>query len=250
VSLLLNTQRALGPQDLLRSRVLPVRSEDDFRNGIRELSRNTSTVGGVPFSGGALVFCEPIRVTRPLLISNRCTGITIFADARYPIYPVGIIDTLFDVQAQLVTIRDLFCASRSATDMFTTFVTIGSGGADMCRVLDNYVVADRIYVESASNDPNDCIVRGNTQSHINNTHSAPIVVHGGRARIHGNRIQDGGGDGVTVGAGGDFCSVLGNDLNGSDITTDLSDGFNTLAPNTNVGTVTKPASDTEDGTNT
>lgn len=220
-----------------------VYSEVDFRRAITLLLADLTTVGGRPFSGGGLVFAGTFEVTRPLVIPAECAGVTIFAAARFPIFPVGVVASLFDVRAPLVTIRDLLCASRSATHLFSAFVTVGNSGADHLRVLDNYVVADRVYVESATNDPNDCQVIGNVQSHISGTHAAPIVVHGGRAKIERNNVADGGGDGITVGAGGDFASIKGNDLRGADITTSASDGHNVIDGNTQCGTITSHATD-------
>lgn len=242
--------RAYGPWDARQQRSIRYAySEDDFRRFITLFTQEAALVGGLPFSGGGIVIAGPMSVTKPLVIPAGCGGLTIFAPARYPIYPVGVLDTLFDVRATLVTIRDLFCASRSASNMFTTFVTVGAGGANHLRVLDNYVVADRVYVESAANAPNDCMVRDNVQSKINATHAAPIVVHGGRTKVHGNSVTDGGGDGITVGAGGDFCSIKGNDLRGADITTTASDGSNAVDGNTQCGTLTLHGADAQ-GLNT
>jgi len=230
-------------------REYPVASFDEVMAAISSIQKLGAT-GDYAAAAACIVQVGPIRTERSIIIPQECVGLTFRAVSRLPITAGGVVSTLFDVRAKLVTIRDLFVASESTTDMFTTFVTCGSGGADLLRVLDNYVVADRVYVESASNDPNDVIVRGNQQSAVNASHDAAIVIHGGRARIIENVITDGGGDGVTIGAGGDFAAVIGNDFRGSDFTSTASDGFNTLAANTNVGTIGAHASDDTAGGNT
>jgi hypothetical protein len=225
-------------------REYPVTSFDEVMAAISVIQKLGAT-GDYAAAAACILQVAPFRVERSIVIPVECVGLTFKACSRLPITAGGVVDTLFDVRAKLVTIRDLFCASESTTDMFTTFVTCGSGGADLLRVLDNYVVADRVYVESASNDPNDVIIRGNQQSEVNNAHAAPIVIHGGRARVVENTLADGGGDGITVGAGGDFVAIIGNDLRGADITTTASDGENTIVGNNNVTTLTLHANDEE-----
>jgi hypothetical protein len=242
--------RAYGAWDARQQKGIRfVYSEDDWRRAITSLIAQTTTVGGRLFSGGGIAFGGSFTVSRPLAVPVDCGGLTIFAPARYPITAKGVVSSLFEVAAPLVTIRDLFCASKSTTNMFTTFVTVTDDGADQLRVLDNYVVADRIYVESAT-DPNDCTIRGNIQSEVNGSHDAPIVVHGGGSFVECNKVADGGGDGITVGAGGDFVTIVGNHLRGSDITTSASDGYNTISANKETGTITAHAADDTLGGNT
>lgn len=229
-----------------------VYSEVELRRAIGELvSRPKVLFGGqyYPSSGGEIIIADGIRVASKVVLPAEFVGIAIRSPGRYPILADGVVDTLFEVHGSLVTIEGLFVASEDTTNMFTAFVTIGASGADMTRVIDNYVVADRVYVESPTNDPNDCFVMNNVQSHINATHASPILVHGGRSRIVGNKLTDGGGDGITVGAGGDYVDISANVLRGADITTSAGDGYCTIIGNRECGTLTRNVLDSE-GMNT
>lgn len=229
-----------------------VRTNAELRAAIGECAAAGQSAGAgagdvnVPF-GFSICMVGPIRISEPIIIPVECSGLHIRQIGRVPLLPDGVVSTVFDVRAALVTIADLLVVSESTADMFTAFVTLGASQADRCRVLHNHVVADQVFLSDASNDATKCIILGNQQQDVNGgAHGAPIVINGSRNTVQANCLEDGGGDAVTV-ATGSRNRITGNFCNGADITTTASSGYNAVWYNDEVGTLTLHGTDSSGG---
>lgn len=217
-----------------------VASEDEWHAAIASISARAGS-GILAALGGAICFVAPFTVSAPLIIPGECPGLTVRALSKFPITAAtAAVSTMFDVRAELVTIRDIFCHGATG-GYFTTFVT-NSGNATSgrsahtCRVLDCDVIADRIYVDAAAGDAHRAKVRGVVQlSAANGTHDAPIVFDSGYCTADGCDIDDGGGDAVTIEANGHSCHIVACNFDGADGTSTASQGNNTWIGNTEVG---------------
>jgi hypothetical protein len=250
---MVSSARAYGPWDLRQEKFRRnVTSEDELRKAIRSLASTHAAARMT--TGGLIVICAPIVLTAPVTIPETTPGLTITSAAKFPIRSRGVISTAFQVQAELVTIRDLFVylttnpATGFAQDYFTTFVTalapVTSGrSSTRLSVLDNDVFCDRIYVDSAAGLASDTHVRGNRQSEANAAHSAAIVIDSPDCRVVDNNCAAGGTDTITVAANGSRCSLRGNHIGGGTITTNASAGLNTIVGNVNCGVITAAGSD-------
>ena len=249
VSIFNRPKRQILPTVLAAQRQFPCESYSDCLAAITEIA-SAGGSGDYKTAGFAIVQTGPWDVTAPIIIPAACIGLTISAVARVPITASGIVSSLFDVRAPLVTIRNLFVSSESVTDMFTAFVILGASTTKRLHVLFNDVVADRLYVETASFTSSSAQIHGNEHSRVNLTASAAVVLHGTSIKCSHNNLSDGGGDTITLGSGGSRNTIVGNDLGGGDYTSTASGGLNTFSSNTNVGTVTAHATDNTTGGNT
>lgn len=230
-----------------------VRTNAELRSAVGECAAAGQSAGAgagdvnVPF-GFSICMVGPIRISEPIIIPVECSGLHIRQLGRVPLLPDGVVSTVFDVRAALVTISELLVVSESIADMFTAFVTLGATQADRCRVLHNHVVADRVFLSDASNDATRCIIYGNQQQHINDTHYASIVVNGSRNTIEANHLTDadGANDVITVESGARN-RINGNFCDGGNITTTASTGNNAVWFNDEVGTLTLHATDSSGG---
>lgn len=225
----------------------PVASEAELRRAIGELAARFNINQTAGFGGGILL-TGPFTIRSTIIIPERCPGLTIRAAGRFPIRAGSTaLAAMFDVRAEMVTIRDLLVYGDTA-GYFTTFVTIGSTfsagrSANNCRLLHNDLFVDRIFVDSGG-EADESLIEGNRQVEANASHSATISTTSPRVRIVNNPLlSDGGGDTVTLGALAANCVVAGNDLNGGDVTSSASDGGNRIYGNTNPGTITPHATD-------
>ena len=223
-----------------------VYSEKELKDAIgyfTKLNVDSLPIGDtLPVRGLRIVVAAPITLTAAITIPVECIGLEICAAGHCPIYPSKVVDSVFKVKAALVTIRDLLLISLSTAKLFQTFVTVSASQADFLRILNNHVVADRVYVSDATNDSLGAIIENNYQQGITGSGSAPIVINGSNNKVRCNTVVDNGGDGITVVTGSD-CVLMGNDLSGSDITTSASSGRNTIGLNTQTGTITRHATD-------
>lgn len=230
-----------------------VKTNAELRAAIGECAAAGQTSGAgagdvnVPF-GFSICLVAPIRISEPIVIPVECSGLHIRQLGRVPLLPDGVVSTVFDVRAALVTISDLLAVSESIADMFTTFVTLGATQADRCRVLHNHVVADRVFLSDASNDATKCLIIGNQQQHVNSTHDVPIVINGSRNTVEANHLanSDGATDVITV-ASGARNRILGNYCDGGGITTTASGGYNAVWFNDEAGAITLHATDSSGG---
>ena len=230
-----------------------VRTNAELRAAIGECAAAGQSSGAgagdvnVPF-GFSICMVGPIRISEPIIIPVECSGLHIRQLGRVPLLPDGVVSTVFDVRAALVTISDLLVVSESIADMFTAFVTLGATQADRCRVLHNHVVADRVFLSDATNDATRCIILGNQQQSVNDTHDAPIVINGSRNTVEANHLADGDGvsDVITV-ASGARNRIIGNYCDGGDITTTASSGNSAVWFNDEVGTLALHGTDSSGG---
>jgi hypothetical protein len=230
--------RAYGARDVRQEGATrAVTSEPEMRRAIAEIGRKRKPA--------TIVVSQAFTTRAKFIVPTTCPGITITAAGKFPISARGVIDTLFDIRADNVTVRGVESRSPSTSNMFTTFTTSTAGESP--SVIDNIPGADRIFVDASGGLAVNALVRGNRQTEVNASHSAPIEIKSLRARIEGNTLTDGGGDAVTIAAGGGDATVIGNDLGGADVTTTASSGGNTVGVNTSPGTLTLHSTDIEVG---
>ncbi len=243
-------KRAMLPATSTAQTDYVVKSEDEMRAAISAITAANGVLDPdfrIPKTASRIVIGAPFSVRGPVTIPIGCPGLVITSAGRIPLRALGVVDSLFIIYAAFVTIRDLFVVAETAVDMFTTFVTMPADCVDasFTNVVDNFVLTDRLYVEETGADASGLVVRGNRQNDINGTHGSSIVTHSSGGSIMQNALS-GGPTAIEVAAGGGFISIVGNSMNGGDIITTASNGFNILASNPEPGTFTLHADDIDD----
>lgn len=233
-----------------------VTNEDELRRAIRTLAGVNAAVSVNRLTpGGLIVIACPIAVSSPIVIPDTCPGLTITAAARVPITPRGVLATLFDVRAELVTLRDLFVyATTGPTGLYTSyctaFVTASAAlaaGRSVTRlsVLDCDAFVDQIYVDASGGKATEAMIARNRQVEANAAHVTSLIIDSLDCHVVDNNLPDGAptAGAIAVTANGGRCSIRGNNVNGGAITTSASLGNNRLGGNVNVGTKAYAATD-------
>ena len=205
--------------------------------------------------GSAILIASPLTITEPVTIPYRCPGLTIYSATRIPIVAAELaLPALFVVQASMVSIRGLFAYGTSA-GYFTTFVKLSSPGVagfdcQQVHVTDNVCWTDRIFWDDTDASGEDALVADNWQNKATNSATSTILFDSERCTARGNRIEDSTTNAIEVAANGGYCSLVGNFCGGADIVTSASQGYNVIAQNINVGTITRVDATDAQGLNT
>ena len=239
-----------------------VYSEEGLLRALAEVSnRFRFDAAGTPSAlGGSIVIAAPFTVKATVVIPPRCTGLTIRGLPGATLLPNAADQgVLFNLQAQLVTIRDLFAFYKAEggtpTAWFNVFVEASLGapvdgviiGPSMCRIRDCVVLADKLYVDTTTDDAAETIVADNWCNEANATHEAAIHFNSGRMIARGNVVQDGGSNSVTVGSDGESCKIVENELGYGGVDTASSLGSNVVWGNTRTGALTLHGTDASGG---
>ncbi len=239
-----------------------VYSEEGLLRALAEVShRFRFDAAGTALSlGGSIVVAAPFTVKATVVIPPRCAGLTIRGLPGAALLPDAADQgVLFSLQAQLVTIRDLFAFYKAEggvpTAWFNVFVeaSLGApvGGVTMspsvCRVRDCVAYADKLYVDTTTGDAAETIVADNWCNEANGTHEAAIHLNSRSMIARGNVVQDGGSNSVTVGSDGEFCKIVENELGYGGVDTASSLGSNVVWSNTRIGALALHATDASGG---
>ena len=191
-------------------------------------------------TGFRIVIANHIALKRGIIIPSYCPGLHITGIAFSPFLPEANISTLFTNYAPIV-ISNLFVADSANGVFVDTFYKPASTNANYSKIVGNDVQCDKLYVHN-SITTNHVVIDNNRVYEVSGTHDAPIQLRGSHCKVIHNYLEDGGGDGITLPVGQDNV-ISGNHLGGADITTSASSGRNTIYGNTQVGTITKHATD-------
>lgn len=242
--------RAYGPWDTRQQRsVRFVYSEDDWRRAITSIIKQSTADGERRQSSGGIVFGGPFTVSRPLMLPAGCGGLTIVSPTRFPIRAVGVVDCLFDVRVNNITIVGVlaYATGPSASDYFTSFCKTSTSACTMTRIRDCEAWCDRLFVDDGTSGGHriiDC-----DQFEINSTHSIPVVFGSSGNTVRGCFISGGAEVGVSVEAAAAENSIVDNRWTNVDagglgcVNSALSAGSNVITGNRGELTVTAHASD-------
>lgn len=225
-------------------------SELELRQALGEIASRTKLGSGFEYPtsfGGSVVIAAPLVFSNPVTIPFECLGVTIRASARFPILPNGILPYLFKVEAQMVTIKDLFVSFRlSPVSYFEVFCKTAqhtNGGGKYILLSNNIVYVDRVYVDETEGQADHATLNDNKQlSHANATHDPSIDIDSSLCEVKGGLYQDGGGDTVRIGPNGGQCSIS-TVLSFGGVTTTASAGENVVDGCRRTGTLTLHSTD-------
>lgn len=232
-----------------------VYSEDELRAAISEVTSRfeVDAAGFFMAGGGSIVVAGSFTVQEPITIPWPAVLLTIRALAGSRISPVAADQgALFIVQSAYTTIRDLFVFYGAIDGLpsayFTTLVELEETvneyniDPDRCSLIGNQVWAERLYVDETSAG-DDAIIANNFIVDVGATADACVHITSKRCAVQGNRLDQSTGDVVTLGAGAEWCSIVGNHCDLNDITSSASSGENVISSNVRVGTITSHATD-------
>lgn len=228
---------------------VPVKTYSQLLQAITSIATRGAS-GPLAAMGGSICIIQPFSDwSSAVVIPEECAGLTIRAISRFPLRAAApATAAMFDVRAEFVTIKDLFCYG-DVDGYFTTFVTTGASfstgrAVDNLRILNNDVFADRVFVDASLGKCDNAKIVGNWQNEANGSHSAAIFVDSTDVLVSGNDLEDGGADSITIGANGARARISDNYTGGGDITTTASGGFNAVSGNVlNGGTYTGAGTD-------
>jgi hypothetical protein len=127
--------------------------EASVRLAIKQFATTTiAPSGNRVASAGSIVIAAPLfGITAPFIIPTTCIGLTVRATGKLPIRATGVVSSLFDIRAPLVTIRDLYVPVdvTDTGDRFASFAVVSQWlaglGPDYCAVEDCDVTADQLF---------------------------------------------------------------------------------------------------------
>jgi len=229
-----------------------VRSEDELIQALTPTNVTDIASLAAISLGRRIVIAAPITLTRPIVIAPTLIGTTIESHGHIPIWCGKDSITAFVVRAPLCTFRGLLFFALDQGGGAPRFGTVFGleGGANQTRILDVHALGCDQLVEGAA-DVDGVHVRGCDASTPSGRIGDCVTFDGAKWKIMGNLLS-GSGAGVAVrsGTSGERASIVGNSCDGTGITTSAGTGSNTIAANTDAGTVTAHGSDDTIGGNT
>jgi hypothetical protein len=179
--------------------------------------------------GSKIVFGSSFAIEGPIRIPEQCAGITFTAVSRFPVYAKGIFENLFEVQAELVTIENMFVYT-TPDNYFNNFVAVldsvtAGRSADDLVVKDNTISAQTLFKDFSTTNASRSVIVNNIQLNVSAGDS--IDLNSRNCKIMGNNL------GSTINLRGDAteCVIIGNDVRNGAIFTDTSGGFNVVVGN-------------------
>ena len=220
-----------------------VHNEAELRSAIGEMAAHFSVDSNAVRTefGGTIIVAASFTVKAPVSVVTRCTidgsrGGVIYAGA-------ASLSSLFVIEAELVTIRDLFV--RALNGKFFTSLAEAKGANSWLRIQNCYTETDRLFVDGAAGgDAAESWFVDNVVISQSATFSAPIELQSPRCVVRGNRLADGGGDAITLQGGASDTEVTGNYCSFADITSNGS--RNVIMGNRRTGTITRHVTDAVD----
>lgn len=225
-----------------------VATASEFLNAVGNCAARGRGVSQSPF-GSVIEIVAPLRFGSAVIIPRECAGLTIRSNGRHTISASGVVDALFKVRAANVEITGLF-VDGTDDERFGMFVSVdeGAGAGNDIIVTDNYVVVDRLYVESVGLQPQSPLIMGNT---FTRAASAPVgstvELEGSNGRVVANYLSSGGTYAVHLGSSSLGVVVMGNTVSLGDIDVGNGSGFSSVTGNTFCGTITVGGSDAQAG---
>jgi hypothetical protein len=219
--------------------VHPVRSEDDFRAALQYVASLFDAENTIATFGQVIQVEGQFRVSAPLIVEDKCAGLTIRSLGRAAILPGSeSVAALFDVRAPLVTIEGLFVdgalGGRLQPDnKFLEFVVARAGARDLA-VHNNVVESNRFYNDLSAGAAVGARIYKNVHVDQSLGLSNAMSLDSPRCSVEGNHVSRS----ILLGGNGGHVAIRGNIFSATaNISTSSGTGGCVIDGNVNVSAI-------------
>lgn len=214
--------------------------------GAYALQTQESVTGGSQAAGNLIKFGCPFIWKETVTIPAECIGLTIDGSG-FHMTPATANMTMFTCAVNEVKFKNIYAYHLTGTVLLAWGTMFNIGTCSEVRIIDCAIAGTRLVEAAAMSNSwiTDC--RGlsfvNANTWVN-------MAGGTRNSIRGNVFASTNNQAIVLGALESRCTINGNRMSGNGIITSASGGLNSIAGNTNAGTLTAHATDNTTGGNT